>query len=77
VTFLFILGYENNVLQIKVNLLFINSNYLTEIVQNTESFQHDNVFATLPERKRFFMKFICIILTFEVDYKQKQNAKLT
>jgi hypothetical protein len=63
--------------KIKVALIFINSNYLTEFLWNGESFQHENVCGGLQMRKRFFGKFIYIILTFEVDYKLIKKAKLT
>jgi hypothetical protein len=46
-------------------------------MQKQESFQHANVFGASKPRKRFFLNIIYIILTFEVNYKQKQNAKLT
>lgn len=64
-------------MQIKINLFFINNNYPTVFLLITESFQHDNVFATLKKRKRFFAVIIYINLTFEVNYKQKHKAKLT
>jgi len=63
--------------KINLNLIFINSNYLTEILRNGESFQHENVCGCLQIRKRFFGKLIYIILTFEVDYKLTKKAKLT
>lgn len=58
------------VLKIKITVISIRSNYLTEFLRNIESFQHANVFGTLIKEKRFFHNIIYIILTFEVDYKQ-------
>lgn len=65
------------VLKIKIGHNFISSNYLTEILQNIESFQHANVFGDVVKRKRFFHRRIYIILTLKVNYKQVQNPKLT
>ena len=41
-----------------------------------ESFQHANVFGCVARGKPFFRKLIYIILTFEVNYKQKTKHKI-
>ena len=64
-------------LEIKIDHNFISNNYLTEILQNIESFQHANVFGSVILRKRFFSSIIYIILTLKVNYKQVLNPKLT
>lgn len=62
--------------KIKIVDNFISNNYLTEILQNIESFQHANVFGLFVLRKRFFGNGIYIILTLKVNYKQVQKPKI-
>jgi len=62
--------------KIKIDHNFISNNYLTEILQNIESFQHANVFGLFVLRKRFFDNGIYIILTLKVNYKQVQKPKI-
>ena len=62
--------------KIKIVDNFISNNYLTEILQNIESFQHANVFGLFVLRKRFFGSGIYIILTLKVNYKQVQKPKI-
>jgi hypothetical protein len=64
----------NKYLKIKIDFIFIIDNFRVKIIHFRESFQHENVFATLLTTVRFLLSIIYLNLTFEVKlYAQKLN----